>query len=454
MKKSLILAVVGLVYTSTNYGSAMEIEYQKSEVSLKNTNSVSVTKLKETIKSEIRALDEILNKDFQEKAIEQGWLDLKVPEKGTLFQLYNDINPCKKQVLSAISQYFRKIIKNPEISDLALSIKDNVESLPSQMLESKISEYFVNLYNPESITFFNKKGGVQLGKIVDIKIGKDTLRYYVKTHAKGLLQETKNSTNKPVDPIELFTYKLLEMSGYGSESHFFYDDECNFYIATKDIVSYSDNPNDPYFSKKYEDLLEKDHEGFKVGFKETYKKYSLESEQNFINGLMTADILSRTMCLTDVLTNDGNIMFLIIKGEWKLKVIDFRNWAADINLISGRSLYGGLFAGNGQFNYIGQKDKIISHYLGKEGLESRIQRAKGFDYKNLLMAVDSAEKEIKIYMELKENIDLFKDRRDKIYNYANQLKLIITEFAETAQFPEKIKQIFDENKLKIAKLEY
>ena len=95
MKKSLILAVVGLVYTSTNYGSAMEIEYQKSEVSLKNTNSVSVTKLKETIKSEIRALDEILNKDFQEKAIEQGWLDLKVPEKGTLFQLYNDINPCK-----------------------------------------------------------------------------------------------------------------------------------------------------------------------------------------------------------------------------------------------------------------------------------------------------------------------------------------------------------------------
>ena len=221
---------------------------------------------------------------------------------------------------------------------------------------------------------------MQLGKIVEIKMEKDSVRYYVKTHAKGLLQETKNSSNKPVDPIELFSYKVLEMSGYGSESHFLYDGERNFYIATRDIGSYSDNSNDAYSSIRYEDLLEKDQEGFKVGFKKTYKNYSLESEQNFINGLMSADILSRTLYLTDVLTNDGNIMFLIINGQWKLKVVDFRNGPADINLINGKSLYGGLFAGNGQFNYIGQKDKIISHYLGKEGLESRIQHAKGFDY--------------------------------------------------------------------------
>ena len=38
----------------------------------------------------------MLNNDFQEKAIEQGWLNLEEQDKGTLFQLYSDISPCKK----------------------------------------------------------------------------------------------------------------------------------------------------------------------------------------------------------------------------------------------------------------------------------------------------------------------------------------------------------------------
>ena len=62
----------------------------------------------------------------------------------------------------------------------------------------------------------------------------------MKTHTGGLKQNTKSSENSPVDPLELFTYKILEYSGYGTETNFIYDDVQNFYICTKDVVSYSD----------------------------------------------------------------------------------------------------------------------------------------------------------------------------------------------------------------------
>ena len=54
-------------------------------------------------------------------------------------------------------------------------------------------------------------------------------------------KELKLSTSKHVDPIELLNYKILELSGYGVESHFLYDDELNFYIGTKDAAFYSDS---------------------------------------------------------------------------------------------------------------------------------------------------------------------------------------------------------------------
>ena len=72
---------------------------------------------------------------------------------------------------------------------------------------------------------------------------------------------------KPVNPIELFSYKLLEMCGYGPECHFFYDDERNFYIATKDVLNYSKNPNEIKKAIVYSDLLEKNENGRKIGFK-------------------------------------------------------------------------------------------------------------------------------------------------------------------------------------------
>lgn len=76
------------------------------------------------------------------------------------------------------------------------------------------------------------------------------------------------STNKPVNPIELFTYKILEYLEYGSEVRFFYDDAQNFYIATKDVSTYSNNGSVSY----YLTFLTEDFNDFKPEIKTLYPK--------------------------------------------------------------------------------------------------------------------------------------------------------------------------------------
>lgn len=196
------------------------------------------------------------------------------------------------------------------------------------------------------------------------------VKWYVKTHAGGLLQETKKSTSKPVNPIELLTYKILEYSGYGTEAHFFYDDARNFYIGTKDVASYSDILS----VKDYPTFLTKEKSGFT---KEIMERYPLEEENQIIQGLMTSDILSRVLRLTDILTQDGNIVFIQNKENWYLKIIDFGN-RDESEYPNGQELFGGLVCGNGQFYYVGQKDKIMSYYLGKDKLPIRINFARTF----------------------------------------------------------------------------
>ena len=133
----------------------------------------------------------------------------------------------------------RKKLK--EYTNLCLSISDDLGDLPQLMMETRIHNYFENEAKIGVILKIdNNEDGIQLKRIVTLKpmFNEVPPRWYVKTHADGLLKETKNSTIKPVDPIELLTYKILEHSGYGTKSHFFYDDALNFYIGTKDVSSY------------------------------------------------------------------------------------------------------------------------------------------------------------------------------------------------------------------------
>ncbi len=154
------------------------------------------------------------------------------------------------------------------------------------------------------------------------------------------------STSKPVDPIELLTYKILEHSGYGTESHFFYDDIKNFYIATKDVAFYADKKQ----VRSYSSFLTSNREklNFPRKMRAQGNEYGppLAEEQSIIDGLMTADIISRIFCLTDILSHDGNIIFIKEKQKWKLKIIDFIN-NKQRGYSNGSSLYNGLVSGLG-----------------------------------------------------------------------------------------------------------
>ena len=59
---------------------------------------------------------------------------------------------------------------------------------------------------------------------------------HAKTHQGGLKTLHSSSIVQPVDLKELLIYKVLEFLGIGAETHFFYDDIKNFYIATKKML--------------------------------------------------------------------------------------------------------------------------------------------------------------------------------------------------------------------------
>ena len=154
------------------------------------------------------------------------------------------------------------------------------------------------------------------------------------------------------------------------------------------------------------------------------------NKENIIHGLITSDILSRILRLTDIHTQNGNIFFIQNKDNWHVKIIDFRN-RDESGYPDGQELFGGLVCGNGQFNYLGV-DKVMSHFLGKKELPLRINFARGFDYKNLRSAVGQAEGEMYSYMNLKENFKLFDNTQQRVYDHCAAIKDIISEFEKAA----------------------
>jgi hypothetical protein len=382
-------------------------------------------KLKNTIRRQVQELIGRLleNSEFQQTAFQKGWLNQEEEERGQLIQLLKKIDPSKKRVIQNIDRYF--LSKGREIdrdtSDLPRKLIYDLDQLPDIMIESKIREYFqANIGKVLNID--DNPNGVQLKRIVTIQPPFSELpsKWYVKTHAGGLLKNTKNSTSKPIDPIELLTYKILEHSGYGTEAHFFYDDARNFYIGTKDVASYSDTQS----VGSYPTFLKKDKSQFT---QKIIDQYPAEKENPIIQGLMTSDILSRMLCLSDILTQDGNIVFVNNQGNWQLKIIDFRNSVSGYDYPDGSRLFGGLVQGNGQFNYIGV-DRVMSHYLGNPNLKLRIDYARHFNYQNLRAAVGKAEGEMHNYMNLEENFKLFQNTQAKVYEHSAAIKNIISQF--------------------------
>lgn len=119
-----------------------------------------------------------------------------------------------------------------------LRLSQRIVAVHEDRLENRAKTYFGRLLpNSKEIDVDTKGDGVQLGKVIIVTFPDQTQqKFYVKTHSKGL-KASQSSGAKPLDPVELLVYKILENFRVGSEAHFFGRDESNFYVATKDANS-------------------------------------------------------------------------------------------------------------------------------------------------------------------------------------------------------------------------
>lgn len=246
--------------------------------------------------------------------------------------------------------------------------------------------------------FFPKKGGDQLGRRMRIEylVSKDskekrTVDYFIKTHQGGA--KSGQSSTRPLDPKELFVYKVLEYTGIGSKVHFFFNplSPGGFYIANQDCG----------FSKSTEKQKNKSFITLEA-LKEKEEATLIHSMNGFIySGFACADILSRLFYLSDILTNSGNSGFVLNPPQYKFKVIDFSVRGTQGSYFSDNIFEGGYLKANGAFNYSG--DVFLKKYLNDVSKTDKIRIAQEVQEKlfsksgknlPLLEAIDKAAREV------------------------------------------------------------
>lgn len=258
----------------------------------------------------------------------------------------------KKQLKKIMLSYAGNEDKElASISLLATKLFGDFDNLPRQQFQNKASEYFINL-GAKDVDFKDKMGGDQLGNriIVNLKDGQE-VTYHAKTH-RGGLKSQHSSSSQPVDLKELLIYKILEFSGIGSETHFFYDDIKNFYIATKD-VGYDDKNMKQREFLTYEKIRENNSS-------EELLKNSL-----IVNGFIKADIISRLLSLSDVINNGGNTG---ISSSEQFKIIDFNPPVT--KEYKNPKVFEDWLSGNNQYNY---SDPTVISILKNKSKEEKIE---------------------------------------------------------------------------------
>lgn len=290
--------------------------------------------------------------------------------EGYLFDLDSDNLSRIHHALGQFMVTFAKLIKKPEniskIQDSLILLRENIKSRPLKNFQNKSLEYFSSFFgdNFKEIEFQEKTSGRQLGKKVIIKLNNDTeILYHSKTHGKGLLSGSSASSAQPVNPKELFIYKYLELTGLGQEVHFFYDDVCNFYIATKGTES-----------EEFQT-----YNKIRITFEEYKREFEEKDEERIdpviSNGLVITDIISRVFRLSDLVSNPGNIGCIFMNNKMKsFKIIDF-----DVNdnlSYYAPEVFQGFLSGNGVHNYAYSQDGVIRYYLSKRDIKKRVNTAR------------------------------------------------------------------------------
>jgi hypothetical protein len=291
-----------------------------------------------------------------------------------------------------------------EVQDMLFLVQEEIRNEPLNNLRLTTERYFRGLFNDEleDITFRESLGGTHLTQIARIILrGQAPVDYYIKTHGGGLLSPTRSSGSagpEPVDPKELFVYKVFELIGITPETHFFFEDAKNFYIAIKDAGFSEITHRQEVFltydclgrtrERSFADAIEKVSTAVDVWDKETERVGKCPTkmvaddlerafgvvELNIIKGLSKADILSRIFLLSDFTTNPGNIGFIDAYSLSEFRVIDFA-------IVEGAAyrvpdIFAGFISGNGRHRYCSSVDRKIRYVLHARHLDKRIETAR------------------------------------------------------------------------------
>lgn len=276
-----------------------------------------------------------------------------------------------KELMKYVSEGDKKL---SELGIIATKLFLEYDQMPKKQLQKKANEYFQGL-GGISISFKDKLSGDQLGNRIYVKY-KDgqEITYHAKTHRGGLKSQHSSSTS-PVDLKELIAYKILEYFEVGAETHFFYDDIKNFYIATKDVGYNS-------IKRTQEEFLTYEKIRDKASTEELLK------DQKIVNGFIKTDILSRLLLLSDVLNNGGNTG---ISPDGSFKVIDFNPPVT--KEYKNPKIFEDWLSGNNQYNY---SDQTIISILKKQDHNTKIKEALQIikELQNFELFVNTAYKDI------------------------------------------------------------
>jgi len=324
----------------------------------------------------------------------------------------------KKRALEQIQNYFFDIKdQKKEYNDIfnaSFTLKKEIDNLPRQQFQNKASEYFIKNFGAKDVFFKDKMGGDQLGNriIVNTKDGQE-ITYHAKTH-RGGLKSQHSSSSQPVDLKELLIYKILEFSGIGSETHFFYDDIKNFYIATKD-VGYDDKKMKQGEFITYEKIRENNSS-------EELLKNSL-----IVNGFIKADIISRLLSLSDVINNGGNTG---ISSSEQFKIIDFNPPVT--KEYKNPKVFEDWLSGNNQYNYSDPTViSILKNKSKEEKIESSLDSVKQLDgFDNY---IKKSYEVVANYMDKVPGIETFQVEDLKFYTESilENYKLLIAKIDKT-----------------------
>lgn len=257
------------------------------------------------------------------------------------------------RILEFLGVYAAIVATNPIFREESLTLPKVLSQYLNVLVEpikESAEKYFRSLFEKMGrkiidITFTPKRSGVQLGTTMtiaykDSEAKEHRITYYIKTHQYGSTSET--SSVKPPDPKELFVYKVLEYVGYGLKTHFFFNPLSlgGFFIATQDMV----------FTKVMG--KEKSFMPFER-FAESYNTTPVAPQyEEARRALISLDILSRILRLSDTTTNPGNFGRVTVDQERsKWKFLDFRiNSEPDVYYLR-KEIFEDFCEGNGVYNY-------------------------------------------------------------------------------------------------------